>query len=136
MENTNLNSKIVTISFMTAAILIGLVVSVLLESLAAVSVGGFGRFIAQDYVQHGLPVIIGLLSFFALQFNKKIVSWAEDVVTELRKIVWPSRKDTTAMTIVVCVMLLISGAVLGLMDFVSSKVIETLLQYNFLGIFS
>lgn len=132
----NLNSKIVTISFMVAGILIGFVAFVLLESAAAITVGAFGRFLAQDYVRHGFPVVLGILSFAVLQFNPKIVSWADEVVSELRKIVWPSRKDTTSMTVVVCIMLLISGIVLGLMDIVSSKMIETLLQYNFMGIFS
>ena len=134
MENTN--NKIITISLMTAGILIGLVVFVLVESMAAIATGGFGRMLAQDLVRHGLPVAIGLLAFIILQINKGVLSWADEVVTELRKIVWPSRKDTTAMTVVVCVMLLISGVVLGLMDIISSKVIETLLHYNFMGIFS
>ncbi len=134
MESTN--NKIITVSFMAAGILLGLVVFVLLESLAAIATGGFGRFAQQDIVRHGLPVVVGLVTFFVLQFNKKVLVWADEVTTELRKIVWPSRKDTVAMTIMVCVMLVISGLVLGLMDVLSASLIDWLLHHNFMGLFA
>lgn len=129
MENTN--NKIITVSFMMAGILLGVVVFVMLESMAAIATGALGRFAAQESVRHGLPVVIGIATFFLLQFNKKVTFWADEVVTELRKIVWPSRKDTFAMTTVVCVMLLVSGFVLGLMDVLSAKVIDILLHMTF-----
>lgn len=134
MDNTN--SKIVTVSFMVAGILIGIVVSVLMETLSAVSTGAFGRFVSQDFVRHGLPVVVGLGSFLFFQINKRIVAWADEVVVELRRVVWPSRKDTTAMTIMVCVMLLISGVFFGVLDVVSGSVVDWLLHQNFFGLFS
>lgn len=138
MDNsgTSLNNKIITISFLVGSILIGLVVSVLVDTLAAVTTGGVGRFFAQDFVRHGLPVIVGLIVFFVLEFNKSVMAWADEVVTEIRRVVWPSRKDTTSMTIVVCVMLAISGIVFGLLDVVSGSVIGWLLQRNIMGLFS
>jgi len=42
---------------------------------------------------------------------------------ELKKIVWPSRKDTVAMTIVVIMMVLISGVVFAVFDGLSSYMI-------------
>lgn len=134
MDNTN--NKVITVSLMVGALLLGLTVSVLLDTLAAVSTGAFGRFLGQDLVRHGLPVVVGLVFFFGLQFNKRVTSWANDVVAEIRRIVWPSRKDTFAMTVVVCVMLLISGMVLGLMDLISARAIDSLLNFSFMGIFS
>lgn len=134
MENTN--SKIITMSFVAAGVLIGIVFFVLLESLAAVATGPFGRFVAQDWVRHVVPVGLGIIAVIVLQVNKKVGVWADEVVTELRKIVWPSRRDTFAMTFMVCVMLLISGAVLGLLDVFSGTFIDWLLHHNLLGIFS
>jgi preprotein translocase subunit SecE len=134
MENTN--NKIITVSFMITGILIGIVINVLLEALIAVSTGGFGRFVAQDFIRHGVPVAVGFGVFLALEFNKAIFAWADEVVVEIRRVVWPSRKDTTAMTILVCVMVLISGIALGLLDVFSGTLIDWLLHLNFGGLFS
>jgi len=135
-EQQNTNSKIVTISFMMAAILIGIVMFVFIESTAAVATGSLGRFAANELVRHGVPVAFGIVAFFILQFNKGTLAWADDVVSELRKIVWPSRKDTVAMTVMVCVMLLISGIVLGLYDVIGGTLIDWLLHHNILGLIS
>ncbi len=134
MEQSSTN-KTITISFMLASILIGIFVSVLMETLAVVTTGAFGRFVAQDLVRHGLPVVVGFAVFIFLQTNKGIYEWGGEVVTELSRVVWPSRKDTTAMTIVVCIMVLISGAAFGILDMVSGAVVTWLLHQNFNGIF-
>ena len=39
-----------------------------------------------------------------------------DIITELRKVVWPSRQDTVHLTIVVVVVTLMLGAILGAID--------------------
>lgn len=134
MENSN--SKIITISFMAAGILLGIVAFVLIESAAAVATGATGRFLSQEFVRHGVPVGLGLIAFFVLQFNKKVLAWADEVVSELRKIHWPTRRDTTNLTIMVCVMLLISGGVLGLFDVLAGSFIDWLLHHNFMGLLS
>lgn len=134
MENTN--NKIITVSFMMAGILTGIVVSVLIDTLVVVGTGSFGRFVSQDFVRHGLPVVVGLGLFLVLQFNTRVMTWADEVVTEIRRVVWPSRKDTTTMTLVVCVMLIISGLALGLLDLASGTVLDWLLHTNFMGLFS
>jgi len=134
MENTN--SKIITISFMAAGILLGIVAFVLVESTAAIATGGIGRFFGQELVRHGVPVVLGVITFFVLQFNKRILVWADEVVSELRKIHWPSRRDTGNLTIMVCVMLLISGGVLGLFDVLAGSFIDWLLHHNFMGLLS
>ncbi len=131
MENNN--NKTITVSFMIAGILIGILANVIIDTLSAVTTGGFNRFVTQDWVHHGVPVALGLLTFIVLQTNKKIHSWADEVATELKRVVWPSRKDTTAMTIVVCVMVLVSGVVFGLLDGISGSIIDWLLSRNLLG---
>ncbi len=86
--------------------------------------GAVARFRDIDMVKHGLPVAVGLTVFALLFFNSKVQVWAEEVVTEVQKVVWPSRKDTVAMTIVCCVMVVIAGIGLGLYDFLASQLIK------------
>ena len=133
MENSN--SKAITVSFMLTAVLLGIVTKVLLDTIAAIATGAVGRFVSDDLVQHGLPVVVGLGAFIGLQFSKPVVAWADEVVTEISRVVWPSRKDTVAMTIVVCVMVLASGAYFGILDVLSGAVVDWLLHQNFFGIF-
>ena len=49
-----------------------------------------------------------------------ILSWRPrflmDVITELRKVVWPSRPDVLHLTVVVVIVTLILGAILGAID--------------------
>ena len=129
MESTN--NKIVTVSFMIIAVIAGIVVNVFIETMAAMATGGFSRFLADDVVKHGLPVV-----FAVLQFNKTVVTFADEVVTEIRRVVWPSRKDTMSMTTVVCIMLIISGVALGVLDTTSAYVVDWLLHVNFGSMFS
>jgi preprotein translocase subunit SecE len=125
MEKTN--SKILTLSFAIAAALIGLTTHLLIKAFS----GAFGivaRLTDSDLVRHGLPVGLGLLIFAVLQFNPKVQAWGEDVVTEIRKIVWPTRKDTTAMTIVCVVMVLISSVIISSFDMLSGFFINYLMK--------
>ncbi len=125
MEKTN--SKILTISFAMAAILVGLTLSLLIKAFA----GAFGvvaRAADSDFVRHGLPVVVGLAVFAVLQFNPRVLGWGEEVVTEIRKVVWPSRKDTVAMTIACVYMVLVSSGIIWLFDLISGVVINYLMK--------
>lgn len=125
MDKTN--SKILTVSFALLSALVGLTFGLLLKVFA----GAFGivaRFADSDVMRHGLPVGLGLILFFVLQFHPKVVAWADDVVSEIRKIVWASRKDTTAMTIAVLMMVVISAFVITTLDFVAGFFINKLMQ--------
>ena len=119
--------KIITLSFILFGGFVTLSVRVLFTALATSSVF-LSRLYAEDIVQHGIPVFLGLLTFFLLQFNKKTNIWANEVLSEVTSIVWPSRRDTIMMSAVCCVMLLISGVLLGVFDFLSSHIIRLILD--------
>ncbi len=121
MDQTN--KKIITVSFLTAGALAAYVLSAVMQLLEA-SVSFFARLAENELFTHGLPVATGILVFVYLQFNSKTHKWAEEVIVEIRKMVWRTQKDTVAVTIAVCIMVIISGLVLGLLDFVSGKVIN------------
>ncbi len=119
--------KVTTLSFLGAALVTYIAISILFKSLAA-AFGPVQRLYSMDVVSHGLPLISAVLVFAVLQFNGRILLWAEDVITEISKVVWPSRKDTTAMTIVVCVFVGIASIVLVLIDFLSQNLISLVVQ--------
>ena len=125
MEETS--KKIITVSFLIAAGLAALIVRVLLET-AAGAVGFMAKYYALDLVQHGIPVGVGLLTFILLQFNSKVVAWADEVVLEVSKVVWPSQRDTIAGAITACAMLLLAGVVLGLFDWASTTIVGILIK--------
>lgn len=125
MEKTN--TKTITMSYAILAALIGFSVSMLLKSFA----GAFGvvaRLVDSDLVRHGLPVGIGLLTFALLQFNPKVVAWSEDVVSEIGKVIWPSQKEVTGMTVVVVIMVIISTVIVTAFDFASSSILQILMD--------
>lgn len=47
---------------------------------------------------------------------------------ELKKVTWPSRKETTASTSVVLIAVLLSAVFLGLVDFGLSRLIKMLIR--------
>lgn len=85
------NRKIVTLGFVAGGFCAFIVSRVLFESLA-VSFGIVGRYWSQTGFQHGVPVAFGVFTFALLQLNKGFNSWGEEVVVEIKKVVWPSKK--------------------------------------------
>lgn len=125
MENTN--SKILTMSFAISAALVGFTLHLLIKILA----GAFGivaRMADSDVVRHGLPVAVALVMFAVLQFNPRVLAWGEEVVAEIRKVVWPSGKDVTAMTIVVIIFVIIASVIITSFDFLSAHGMGLLLK--------
>jgi preprotein translocase subunit SecE len=125
MDKTN--SKILLLSFALVGAIIGFTVHMLIKSLA----GAFGivaMMASSDMVTHGFPVALAFLIFAVLQFNPRILAWGDEVVVEIRKVVWPSQKDMSAMTVVVVIMVLISSVIVTSFDFVSGYLINILMK--------
>ncbi len=123
-------NKLVTVSFVITAFLFGWMVSVLMRILANMS-GTFARLTGEPTIQHGLPVVLGIALFLFLVFSKNTKAFAGDVVTEISKVVWPSTKDTKALTIVVCFIILISAVIFWIFDMISAKLVEFILGLQF-----
>lgn len=116
MESSN--SKIIAVCFALAGALSGFVLHLIIKAFSS-AFGIVARFADSDLVRHGAPVLVAFVVFFVLQMNPAVKIWAEEVVTEVKKVVWPSRKDTTAMTIVVLIMVIISSVIISTFDFAS-----------------
>lgn len=130
MDKQNIN-KIVTFSFVAFAMLVWWVSGFLLDTAASTfsvvaqwrsyRIGGIEMF------RTVTPIIFGLIVFVMLQFSKARRSFAQDVVLETSKAVWPSAKDVQGSTIVVVIMILISAVVLFTLDWVANEAIRTIL---------
>lgn len=64
----------------------------------------------------GLAAAVGL-GFF-LYRHPRANEFSHEVVTELRKVTWPSRKETQSQTVVVIITTIIIALILGLFDFI------------------
>ncbi len=121
------NSKILTLSFAICAGVLGFTISLLIKAFS----GAFGIvawLAGMDLFRHGVPLLVGFGLFGLLQFHPGILAWADEVVTEVRKVVFPSRKDTTAMTIVVIIMVFVSSLIITSFDFISAYFIKAVIS--------
>ncbi len=125
MDKTN--SKIITVSFALFAMLVGLSASMLLKAFS----GAFpivARVSDADVIRHGLPVLMGFVVFLVLQFNPRVLGWGDEVISEIKKITWASKKDTYGMTVAVIVMVLISGVIVSLFDYLSAFLLNVFIR--------
>ena len=58
----------------------------------------------------------------------KAVQFFRDVRSELRKVTFPSRKETLASTVVVILAVFVIAVYLGVVDFALSRVISSILR--------
>ena len=94
----------------------------LLVSLMIIVAGIIGFYYFKDESQ--LLRVLGMLAVVVVAFliisttliGKKSLGFARDARVEVRKVVWPTRQETTQTTIAVLVMVLIVAIMLWLID--------------------
>ena len=121
------NKKFITVTFALFSILLGFVISLLMGVLAG-SFAAIARVQSSPELSNGIPVVIAFAVFLLLQFNTKSVDFIDGVISEMKKVVWPTKKDTWLMTVVVVITLILSGIVVGLYDMFWAKVITLLVK--------
>ena len=63
--------------------------------------------------------------------HPKVNRLAIEVVTELSKVTWPTRKELSASTVVVIVVSVVASIILGVFDLIWSNRSELVLKFNF-----
>ncbi len=121
------NEKILTFSFAIFAFLIGFSLHLILKSFSG-AFAVIARMNENDLFKHGLPVVVGFGLFLYLQFSPKVLAWGRDVVLEISKVVFPSRKDVSALTVVVIVFVLISSVIITVFDFLSNFIVKGIIN--------
>lgn len=66
----------------------------------------------------GLLIAVGVAVFIASKSEpgSAAIAFGRGAVTEIRKVIWPTRKETTHTTIMVIVMVIIIGIILWIFD--------------------
>jgi preprotein translocase subunit SecE len=75
-----------------------------------------------------LALVLSAIMIYYLIKNEQVYAFSNDVVTELKKVTWPSRKETTAATIVVIITVIIFSIILGLFDFIWVKLLHLVIK--------
>ena len=117
------NLKIVTVSFILLSFLVAFITRVLFETLSVIF-GFFANFYSMDVFRHGIPISVGLLVFLLFQIHKPYRKLTDEVVTEVKKVVWPNKKELYSMTTLVCIILVFSGVVLGAFDLIAGTSVK------------
>jgi preprotein translocase subunit SecE len=124
MENQY--QKWVSLSYLVLAALVGFIVFTLSFKL----VGTYdleARVRNIDLMVRGLSILAGGLVFLILYRNDKTNQFMNEVVVELSRVTWPQSKETASATFIVIIMVLISGVFLGVLDYVWSLVLKSIL---------
>jgi preprotein translocase subunit SecE len=108
------NSKWVHIMFFLGGLVAAYVLVNAVESIWSI----FGK--PKDLYVMILGIGVATIGTFVLWRKKDTFAKATDIVAELSKVTWPTRKETSAATIVVIVTVIISSIFLGLFDMVWS----------------
>lgn len=58
----------------------------------------------------------------------KLSQWWRETMGELRKVSWPTLPDTRRLTIIVLAVMFVMSAILGLLDWIFSKLITLLIS--------
>ena len=96
----------------------GLLLTLLMIQVVDFTWSYFGRPVA--LYSNTIGIVAGFLVAFFLWRRKKTFSKASEIIMELKKVTWPTRKETQAATIVVIVTVIIASAFLGLFDLIWS----------------
>lgn len=73
-----------------------------------------------DLVVTGVGIGAGFLIAFLSWRNPNTFGKAQEIALELKKVTWPTRKETSAATTVVIVTVIISAILLGIFDVIWS----------------
>jgi preprotein translocase subunit SecE len=77
-----------------------------------------------EFVIDGLALVFALGIGISLYKNERIYALANDVTSELKKVTWPTRKETQAATIVVIITVIIAAIILGVFDMIWSYITD------------
>jgi preprotein translocase subunit SecE len=124
MENQY--QKWVNLSYLALAALVGYLVFAFAHQIAGVY-DMETRFKDIDLIIRGVSLVAAALVFFILFRHEQANTFMNEVVTELSRVTWPTQKETSSATIVVIIMVLISGVVLGFLDYLWTRLLQLIL---------
>ena len=61
-------------------------------------------------------------------FFDRVAKWFKDMKGELKKVQWPSKKQTINNTVIVIICVIVVGVVIGAFDFIAGNAIGAILE--------
>ncbi len=116
----------VNLSFFVLAAIVGVLASTL-ASRMAVTFDLEAKTKALSWWIRGVGFLAGGGLFVGLLRSREANQFLSEVVTELSSVIWPSQQEVTRSTSIVIMMVLISGMLLGVLDFLCGKLIQLVL---------
>jgi len=124
MDNTK---KILLIAFIAVSMLFWFVVNSFLNNLF-----GYLQLLERYSWLHAAinisSVLAGVACLVALYKIKIVYTYSSDVISEIKKVTWPNKKETWSATLVVIIAVLIAGLVLGIFDWISASLLGLILS--------
>ena len=121
MENQH--QKWVTLSYLAVAALLAFVALQLGQKLVGVY-DLEARVRNAELMLRGFSVLAGVVLFVALYQSEQATQFMTEVVVELSRVTWPTRKETSAATVLVIIMVIISGLFLGFLDYLWTVILK------------
>jgi len=121
MENQQ--QKWVTLSYLAVAALLSFVALQLGQRL----VGAYdleAKVRNAEMILRVVSILAGAILFFVLYRSEQATQFVSEVVVELSRVTWPTQKETSAATILVVIMVLISGLFLGFLDYLWTVILK------------
>jgi preprotein translocase subunit SecE len=120
------NSSVETVNTTSDKLMLGLAVL-----LVVAGVAGFYVFASREWYVRGAVLTVGLIAGVVVALfsvpGKGFVAFSKDSYREVRKVVWPTRKEATQTTLVVFGFVLIMALYLWLSDKTIEYVIFSLI---------
>jgi preprotein translocase subunit SecE len=120
------NSNVETVTSTVDRIKLGVAVLVIVAGIVGYSMLEGQPTIARVGVFVGSLVVAGIIAWFS-EPGRRTLSFGRDSYNEVKRVVWPTRKETTQMTGIVFVFVIAMGAFLWIVDKVLEWVIYGLL---------
>jgi len=76
------------------------------------------------FLLQGIALVVAMTAGIITYRNDRVYALASDVATELKKVTWPTRKETQAATIIVIITVIISAIILGTFDAIWSWITD------------
>jgi preprotein translocase subunit SecE len=122
------SSQVETVSTTADKAKLGLAIALLLASLI-----GFYTLTKQGQLTQWIVLVVGLVAaavvFFSSEWGRQLLGFGRDSAREVRKVVWPARKEAMQMTAYVFVFVVVMALFLWLTD----KTLEWVLYDLLLG---
>jgi preprotein translocase subunit SecE len=118
--------KWVNLSYLAVAILLGYVVF----AFGAKFIGAYdleSRVHNVELILRGISVLAGAVLFLVLYMNEQANQFMNEVMVELSRVTWPTQRETMSATVVVLIMVVISGVVLGMLDYLWTTLLKWVL---------